>query len=69
MHYNYCVCAPQQEKAPQWEACAPQLESGPCLSQLEKSPGHSEDPEKPHTHKKNGAVSISPSMWSTFLFS
>ena len=26
--------APQQEKPPQWQACAPQLESNPCLLQL-----------------------------------
>ena len=28
--------APQQEKPTQWEATAPQLESSPCLLQLEK---------------------------------
>ena len=27
----------QQEKLPQWEACAPQLKSRPCSPQLEKS--------------------------------
>ena len=28
--------APQQEKPLQWEACALQLDSSPCLLQLEK---------------------------------
>ena len=34
-----CPRAPalQQEKPLQWEACAPQLESSPCLPQLEKT--------------------------------
>ena len=27
----------QQEKPPQWEACAPQLESSPCSQQLEET--------------------------------
>ena len=26
-----------QEKPPEWAACAPQLESSPCLKQLERS--------------------------------
>jgi len=30
------ACAPQQEKPPQWETQAPQLESSPCSLQLEK---------------------------------
>ena len=29
-------CAPQQEKPPQWEACASQ-QSSPCLQELEKA--------------------------------
>ena len=33
----------QQEKSPQWEVQAPQLESGPHLMQLEKSPSSNED--------------------------
>ena len=32
------VCAPQQEKPPQWEAHAPQLQSGPHSLQLENAP-------------------------------
>ena len=31
------ACALQQEKAPKWEAPAPQLESSPCSPQLEKA--------------------------------
>ena len=31
------ACAPQQEKPPQWEAHALQLESNPYLLQLEKA--------------------------------
>ena len=49
VHHNYRVhtttteapapgaSALQQEKPPQWDALAPQLESGPSLSQLEKA--------------------------------
>ena len=36
------TCAP-----PQWEAHTPQLESGPCLLQLEKIPHSNEDPVQP----------------------
>ena len=38
--------APQQEKPPQWEAWAPQPDSGSHSLQLEKSP-HSNDLEQP----------------------
>ena len=31
------VHPPQQEKPPQWAACVQQLESSPCLLQLEKA--------------------------------
>ena len=34
----------QQETPLQWEACAPQLESSPCLLHLEKSSHSNEDP-------------------------
>ena len=42
MYHNYCAHQPragalQQEKPPQWEAHAPQLESSPCLLRLEKA--------------------------------
>ena len=37
----------QYEKPLQWEAHAPQLESGPCLSQLEKSPHNNKDSVQP----------------------
>ena len=37
----------QQEKPLIWEACTPQLKSGPCSSQLEKSPCSHKDPTKP----------------------
>ena len=46
-------CAPWQEKTPQWEACPLQLESSPCLPQLEKSLGNNKDPEKPKINKLN----------------
>ena len=44
------VCAPQQERPPQWEACAPRLESSPCLPQLEKA--HMQQ-QRPSTAKNN----------------
>ena len=38
-HNNWSLhsraCAPQQENPAPWEACAPKLESSPCLPQLE----------------------------------
>ena len=39
--------AVQQEKPPQCEAQAPQLESSPHLLQLEKSPCGNKDPAQP----------------------
>ena len=41
----------QQEKPLQWEARARQLESSPCLQQLEKSVCSSEDPAQPKINK------------------
>ena len=38
------ACAPQQEKPPQWEARAPQLESSPYLPQPEQSLCSNKDP-------------------------
>ena len=38
--------AQHQEKSPQWEACAPQLESSLCSPHLEKSPCSHDDPEQ-----------------------
>ena len=46
-HHNYWACAPQQEKPLRWEACAPQLESSPCLRQLEKSLSSNKDSAQP----------------------
>ena len=43
---SFTVCyqyAPQQEKPPQWEAYALQLNSSPCSPQLEKKPAHNKD--------------------------
>ena len=41
LHHKYWIRAPKawapQEKPPQWEACAPQLESSPHSPQLEKA--------------------------------
>ena len=42
--------APQQEKPPQWEACAPQ-QSGPRSPQLEKAHGSNKDPTRPKINK------------------
>ena len=36
-----------KDKPPQWEAHALQLESNPCLLQLEKSPRRNKDPAQP----------------------
>lgn len=41
------ACAPQQEKAQQWEVHAPQLESRPSSPQLEQSLPGNEDPAQP----------------------
>ena len=43
--------APQPEAPGQWEACTPQLESGPRSPQLEKSLCSKEDPAQPQIHK------------------
>ena len=43
----------QQEKPLQWEASRLQLESGPLLLQLEKSPCNNEDAAQPKTIVKN----------------
>ena len=40
--------APQQEKPPQWETCAQQLESSPHLPQIEKNLHSNEDPAQPN---------------------
>ena len=44
---------PQQEKPPQWEARAWQLESGPSSQQLEKSPCGHKDSAQPKINKCN----------------
>ena len=47
------ACAPQQEKPPQWEACAPQPEgSHPRSLQLEKAHGSNEHPAQPKLNKQ-----------------
>ena len=54
-------CALQQERLPQWEVLPPQLESSPCLLQLEKSLHRNEDPAQPQMSKwinKSKAVVI-----------
>ena len=43
------TCAPQQEKPPQWEACAPTTKSSPYLLQPEKARGQH---RRPGTAKK-----------------
>ena len=55
------VCAPRQEKPPQWAACAPQLESSSHLPPLEEArvqkqrPSATKDKQslKIHTHSMN----------------
>ena len=44
------TCAPQQEKPPQWGACAPTTKSSPYLLQPEKARGQH---RRPSTAKKN----------------
>ena len=46
--HNSRAQAPQQEKPLLWEACAPQLESSPCLPSLEKA---NEQQRRPSTVK------------------
>ena len=58
--------APQQEKPPQWEASAPQLESSPWLLQLQKSLHSNEDPAKRKKQKKEKRKGI---FGSTVKFS
>ena len=41
----------QQEKPPQWEACALQLERNPCSPQPEESLHSSEDPAYPEINE------------------
>ena len=43
------ACA-SQEKPPQWEACAPQLENSPGSRQLWKPMGSNEDQAQPNTN-------------------
>ena len=43
------ACALQQEKPPQWEACA--MKRSLCLLPLEKGPGSTEDLAQPKTNK------------------
>ena len=47
------ACTPQGEKSSQWEAHAPQPESGPCSSQLEKSP-HAATKAQSSQNRTNG---------------
>ena len=42
-----------QEKPPQWEACACQLESSPHLLQLEKAPAQQQRPSVPKSRYIN----------------
>jgi len=44
---------PQQEKPPQWEAWAGQLETGPSSQQLEKSPRGHKESAQPKINKYN----------------
>ena len=42
--WAWALSRARADMPPQWEACAPQLESSPYLPQLEKSPQSNEDP-------------------------
>ena len=58
------ACAPQQEKPPQWEACAPQPESSPCPPQLQKARAQQRRPSTVNNKiiiKKLQALSSYPS--------
>ena len=48
--------APQQEKPPQREAHTLQLESSPCLPQLEESPCSNKDPAQPKQKQKTSMM-------------
>ena len=56
------TCAPKQEKPPQWDTWAPQLESNPCSMQLEKACAHQwrarELQQRPSTAKDNSKDNI-----------
>ena len=45
---SFRACVLQQEKPPQWEAQAPQLDNSSHLGQLDKNPHSNEDPEQPN---------------------
>ena len=47
------ACAPQQEKPPEWDAHAPQLESSPCSPQREKVCMQLERPSPPKNKIKS----------------
>ena len=51
------ACAPQQEKPPQWEAHAPQLESRPRLPQLENALMQQRRPSAAKKKKKKAEFS------------
>ena len=50
------ACGLQQEKPPQWEAHALQIESGPYSPQLQKSPCCNEDPTLPNIKKETKSL-------------
>ena len=57
----FTACVLQQEKPPQREAQAPQLDNSSHLLQLEKNPHSNEDPEQPNKtdlFKKEQTVDI-----------
>ena len=84
-HWSLCsrACTLQQEKPPQWEACAPQLESSPCSPQLEKAHAQQWRSGATTTTTKNSVkrkrdsfspilpqnipISSEPSVWSSWL--
>ena len=61
------TCAQQQEKPPQWEAHAPQLESSPYLLQLEKSLNSNEEAAQPKINKKFLKTSVNGLYYNGFI--
>ena len=59
------ACAVQQEKPPEWEVRAPQLESSPYSPQLQESLCSNEDPAHTHTQTECAPqVCLTLALWS-----
>ena len=65
--------APQQEKPPQWEDCALQLESCPCSLQLQKNTCSNKDPAQPKNKyklriKEDLVFENFPNSWKVWIY-